>query len=142
MKNSDIIKTYRGLSHLVEPADHEGRAVKPYSFSGSASYAIIKNLRKAKAAVETFDATRNSIVKGLMKEGETSITPSDERFAKFQAELAKVLEDEGDFAPHKIKWSDLDIDTNKIQPSVLIALEGILIEDDAPTPDASAPSGV
>jgi hypothetical protein len=144
MKNSDIIKIYRGLSHLIEPADHEGKPVKPYVFSGSASYAIIKNLRKAKAAVETFDATRNSIVKGLMKEGETSITPSDERFAKFQAELVKVLESEGDFSPHKLKISDLDLETNKIQPSVLIALEAILLDEEAPVPtsDASAPSGV
>jgi hypothetical protein len=143
MKNSDIIKIYRGLSHLIEPADHEGKPVKPYSFSGSASYAIIKNLRKAKAAVETFDATRNSIVKGLLKDGETNIQSSDERFAKFQAEIAKVLDDEGDFTPHKLKTSDLDLEANRIQPSVLIALEAIIIDEDpTPTPDASAPSGV
>jgi hypothetical protein len=143
MKNSDIIKIYRGLSHLIEPADHEGKPVKPYVFSGSASYAIIKNLRKAKAAVETFDATRNSIVKGLLKEGEETIKSSDERFAKFQAEIAKVLDDEGDFAPHKLKVSDLDLEANKIQPSVLIALEAILIDEDpAPIPDAGAPGGV
>jgi hypothetical protein len=142
MKNSDIIKIYRGLSHLIEPADHEGKPVKPYVFSGSASYAIIKNLRKAKAAVETFDATRNSIVKGLMKEGESAIPNSDERFAKFQAELVKVLDADGDFSPHKLKISDLDLEANRIQPSVLIALEAILIEDDLSTSDASAPSGV
>lgn len=143
MKNSDIIKIYRGLSHLIEPADAEGKPVKPYSFSGPVSYAIVKNLKKVKAAVEDFDATRNSIVKGLMKEGEQSFPNTDGRFGVFQSELNKVLEAESGFSPHKFKLSDLDLANNRIQPSVLVALEAILIEDEDATPtDASTPSGV
>lgn len=143
MKNSDIIKVYRGLSHLIEPADAEGKPIKPYSFSGSASYSIVKNLKRVKAAVEDFDATRANVIKGLMKEGEVSLPASDERFSLFQHEMAKVLDAEGDYTPNKIKLSDLDLSTNRIQPSVLVALEAILIDEDTPiTTDAGAPSGV
>lgn len=142
MKNSDIIKIYRGLSHLIEPANADGSPAKPYSFSGPVSYAIVKNLKRAKAAVEDFDATRNNIVKGLMRDGETAFPNSDERFGKFQDELAKVLDAEGDYVPHKIKLADLDLAANRIQPSVLVALEALLIDEDPTNPDAGAPGGV
>lgn len=143
MKNSEIIKIYRGLSHLIEPADAEGKPIKPYSFSGSVSYSIVKNLKRVKAAVEDFDATRANVIKGLMKDGEVSLPASDERFSLFQHEMAKVLDAEGDFSPNKIKLSDLELSTNRIQSSVLLALEAILIDEDTPiTTDAGAPSGV
>ncbi len=144
MKNSDIIKIYRGLSHLIEPANADGSPAKPFSFSGTVSYAIVKNLKKTKAVVDDFDTTRNNIVKGLLKEGEQSFQNSVERFAKFQAEIAKVLDEEADFTPHKFKLADLDLANNRIQPTAILALEPILIDEEpAPTPpDASAPSGV
>ncbi len=142
MKNSDIIKTYRGLSHLIEPANPDGSPAKPYSFSGPVSYSIVKNLKRAKKAVEDFEETKQNIVKGLMKEGETSFSNSDERFGVFQSELVKVLESEGDYAPIKIKIEDLDWQKNAIQPSALLALDAILIDEDDTTPNAGAPSGV
>lgn len=142
MKNSEIIKVYRGLSHLIEPADAEGKPVKPYYFSGSVSYSIVKNLKRVKLAVEDFDTTRTNVIKGLMKEGEVSLPTSDERFSLFQQEMAKVLDADGDYTPTKIYLSDLDIGINRIQPSVLLALEAILIDEDPIPTDAGAPGGV
>lgn len=142
MKNSDIIKTYRGLSHLIEPANPDGSPAKPYSFSGPVSYSIVKNLKRVKRAVEEFDETKQNIIKGLMKEGETSFPSTDERFDQFNAELIKVLDAEGDYTPIKIKQADLDVAKNAIQPTALLALDPILIDEDDITPDASTPSGV
>lgn len=131
MTNSDIIKIYRGLSHLVEPADNQGNPVKPYDFSGSVSYAIVKNLKRAKRAVESFDETRNLIIKGLLKDGEKSIPADDDRFAEFQQKVGEVLNSGGDFVPHKLTLSDLDLSTNRIQPSVLVALDALLEDEPA-----------
>lgn len=129
MTNSDIIKIYRGLSHLVEPADSEGKPVKPYDFSGSVSYAIVKNLKRAKAAVEIFDTARNAIVKALLKEDEQFIPADDERFPVLQSKVAEVLGAEAEFVPHKLKLSDLNLAVNRIQPAVQLALDAILEDE-------------
>lgn len=142
MKNSEIIKIYRGLSHLIEPADAEGKPIKPYSFSGPVSDAIVKNWKRAKAAVEHFDTTKQFIAKGLMKDGETSFGSDDERFGKFQTEVVKLLDAEADFSPIKIVIDDLQLGSNRIQPSVRLALDDILIDEDPIPTDAGAPSGV
>lgn len=131
MTNSDIIKIYRGLSHLVEPADSEGKPVKPYDFSGSVSYAIVKNLKRAKAAVEIFDDARNNIIKSMLQEGEKFIPGGDERFSNFQARVAEVLNSEAEFIPHKLKLSDLNLSANRIQPAVLVALDALLEDEPA-----------
>lgn len=128
MKNSDVIKIYRGLLHLIEPANPDGSPAKPYSFSGPVSYAIVRNLKKAKAVVDDYDSTRNNIVKGLMKDGETTIATTDERFPALHAELIKVLDSECEFVPHKIKLSGLELEKNSIQPAALLAMEPILID--------------
>lgn len=132
MTNSDIIKIYRGLSHLVEPADSEGNPVKPYSFSGLTSEIIVKNLKRAKRAVESFDETRNLIIKGLLAEGEKSIPADDERFVQFQQKVTEVLNAEAEFTPHKLKLSDLGLATNRIQPSVQLAIDALIEEEDEP----------
>lgn len=139
MKNSAIVLVFRNLQHLDGRYDVDSKQTVPYKFAGNTAYAIAKNLKKAKAAVELIEEARVRLVKSLLKEGETEIKTSDERFAEFQLGYTSILDQEGDFTPHKIKVSDLNLSQNPIQPSVLLALEEILLDDNAPAP-ANSPA--
>ena len=139
MKNSSIIALYRNLQNLDGYTDVGANKTVPYKFAGNTAYAIAKNMKKAKAAVELIEEVRVKIIKGLLKEGEQEIKHEDPRFEEFQKEYLSVLSAESDFSPHKIKVSDLNLSQNPIQPSVLLALEEILIDDNAPT-SANSPA--
>jgi hypothetical protein len=138
MKNSTIILIYRALQSLDGSYDESTKKVTPYKFGGSTAYAIAKNMKRSKAAVDLIEEVRVSIAKSILKEGETEIKASDARFADFQREYIALLDADGDFVPHKITVSSLNLAQNSIQPSVLLALEELLIDDDAPSP-APAP---
>jgi hypothetical protein len=132
MKNSSIVLLYRNLQNLDGHLDVESKKTVPYKFAGNTAYAIAKNMKRAKAAVELIDEVRVKLLRDLLKEGETEIKQGDPRFEEFQKEYVSILNSEGDFVPHKFKVSDLNLNQNPIQPSVILALDDILIDDNAP----------
>jgi len=132
LKRSDIqalAAAFQYLDGRQEAAkDADGRSVvvvKPYDLPVGVRYAIGRNLRHLKPALEAIQDTRTAIIKkhsgntGVIKAGTPEHAAADQ-------EIAELLRGEDEVEVHRIKVTDLNIGTNQIAGSVIEALLPIL----------------
>lgn len=125
---SKIYALHNALTSLDRVDNPQGEKKDKISFSTNTTYALYKNLTRVKKAFEDYEKIRTSIVKKYLKEGETALGP--EEGEKATKEWDEFFNAEDTIEVFKIKFTDLQVEKNKIPLSVLADLECIIIPDD------------
>ena len=96
----------------------------PYDLSGRARYALAKTLRSIQAEVDAMDAVRAGMI------AKARATPQDQQNQSWQANLEKELTDflnqTTELEVHALPITELKIETNKLGPRMLAALDPML----------------
>lgn len=98
------------------------------SFNTATTYALYKNLKNVTKAFEDYEKMRNAIVRKYLKDGETTL--DKEAGEKATKEWNEFAEADDSIELFKVKFSDLQVEKNKIPLSTLVALSDI-VEDDS-----------
>jgi hypothetical protein len=136
MKNRQMLEIHQAIQRLDGcPSEVNGHLI-PYQFTGNTAYAIGKNISKILPLVKDIQSTYNTLLKAILKPGEKGLTKGDERIDALSEEYEKVLEIESEYIPYKFNLSGLNLNQNKISPSIIAMLDP-LITDDSPPPISS-----
>lgn len=138
MKNRQVFEIYQALQRLDgTPSSTSPGTVIPYRFTGSVAYAIAKNINKTCAVVKEIQETHQRLLKSILKPGEIGIKKGDPRIDALNEEYENILNIESEYVPYQFKYTGLNIGTgpneNQIPPSVIGALEPLIIDDSQPT---------
>jgi len=98
------------------------------SFNTATTYALYKNLKNVTKAFEDYEKMRNAIVRKYLKDGETTL--DKEAGEKATKEWNEFAEADDSIELFKVKFSDLQVEKNKIPLATLVALSDI-VEDDS-----------
>lgn len=116
------------LQSLDRVDNQTGEKKDKVSFSTNVTYALYKNLTKTKKAVEDYEKIRTAIVRKYLKEGETSLGQAEGE--KATKEWDEFYNAEDTIEVFKVKFTDLQVEKNKIQLSALADLEPLIVADD------------
>lgn len=117
----DAHKALDGFERILNARGESRTVLEPYRFAkGTVYLAIAKNINRLQSALEDLNNARMALVKSMLKEGETSLAPTDPRYSKFVAEYSAMIDKgiaEVELCP--IYEDDLCLDTNAISRSTL-----------------------
>ncbi len=137
MKVEDAQKLYTALNLLdgeqksVTVKGQQDVILVPYQFAGKVSWNMVKNKNILKRIIEDFQETNNKLVREISGGKESIDQENPEQVKKLRDELDKILKiDEDVKGLLKIKYSELNLNVNRIPVSVLELLSPI-VEDDS-----------
>ncbi len=127
LKRNQVYAMHGALTSLDRVDNPNSDKKDKISFSTNTTYALYKNLKRVTEKFEEYEKIRNSIVRKYLKDGETSL--DKEAGEKATKEWNEFAEAEDSIELFKIKFSDLQVEKNKIPLSVLVNLGDIIIDD-------------
>lgn len=114
---ANAIRYFDGRVEIAK--DNDGKVLgllqKPFDLSGKARYALAKSLRLISGQINDYDKTQKGLKEQYKDEPQ-----------KFEEENRKFMYEEDEIELYKIQISELQIDANKVSPSIISDLMPIL----------------
>ncbi len=128
LQRNKIYALHGALNSLDRVDNPNGEKKDKISFNTATTYALYKNLKNVTKAFEDYEKMRNAVVRKYLKDGETTL--DKDAGEKATKEWNEFAEAEDTIELFKVKFSDLQVEKNKIPLSTLVALSDI-VEDDS-----------
>lgn len=131
LKNYQVLSLFQALTRLDDPdsgkKDVKSEPAVKFKFKATVLYALAKNHRKTKNAVEDIEKTRSRLFKKYQSDNEDEL--KGDKAKEFVNEYNAFLEESTDLDVFQINVDDLELDKNSIPIQIMSELVGTVIGD-------------